>query len=396
MAGQEFIQYGKQTIEEEDIEAIVEVFRENQYLTTGPRVAEFEHQVCALVGAKYGVAVNSGTAGLHCAIRAIDLRVGEQVIVPAISFAATANCVLYEQGIPVFCDVEPGTLNLDPAKLEELVVAGKTRAVIMVDYAGQVPDYHRIRSICTKYDLVLIEDSAHSIGHRIRIDGCLGGYVGSFADLTTFSFHPVKNMTTGEGGMIVTNNLEWAQRMRQFRTHGITTEYQNRKMYEYDITQLGFNYRLTDFQSALGISQLRRVEAWIERRNQIADRYLEAFGCWGEDQRLFWPLENKYGSAYHIFLVLLQLEKLDCDRDQIFAELKEQEQIGVNVHYKPIYLLSLYQQLDQVEASPGLCPVAEDAYARMLTLPLFPSMTDQQVERVIESVNRVVEGHRKT
>lgn len=391
-----FIQYGKQTIEECDIQALVEVFRENQYLTTGPKVAEFEDQVCQLVGVKYGVAVNSGTAALHCAIRAIELQPGEEVIVPAISFAATANCVLYEQGIPVFCDVDPTTLNIDPEKITDLITE-RTRAVIMVDFAGQPPDYHPIRKICNQYKLVLIEDAAHSIGHRISSQKYCPGtgediYVGSYADLTTFSFHPVKNLTTGEGGMTVTNNLEYAKRMRQFRNHGINTEYQNRKLYEYDISDLGYNYRLTDFQSALGTSQLKRVCQWIDRRNQIAQHYLDQFAELSSHD-LFQPLKNKFSCAYHIFVILLNLEKLNCDRDQIFLELKELG-IGVNVHYRPIYLHSFYQKHSIIKSDQGLCPQAEWAYERMITIPLFPTMTQEQIDRVVQTVSSVIEAHR--
>jgi len=388
-----FIQYGKQTLEECDLEAVTEVFRENKYLTTGPRVAEFEKAVCEMVGAKYGFAVNSGTAALHCATRAIQLRPGNEVIVPAITFAASANCVLYEGGIPVFCDVDPETLNLDADKVEALITKN-TRAIIMVDFAGQTADYHALRKICDTHHLVLIEDAAHSIGHQVPESVCPHApYVGAFADLTTYSFHPVKNMTTGEGGMVVTNKKQYADRIKTFRTHGISTEYQDRKLHGYDIVELGYNYRLTDFQCALGLSQLRRVKEWIVRRNQIAFRYLSAFSS-GESADLFTPLENKYGSCYHIFVILLNLEKLNCERDVIFAELKSQG-IGVNVHYRPVYQHTYYREHPQIKSDDGICPVAEDCFQRMITIPLFPTMTEEQIDRVISSVQEVIGGHRK-
>ncbi|MEX0597838.1 MAG: DegT/DnrJ/EryC1/StrS family aminotransferase, partial [Candidatus Paceibacterota bacterium] len=253
------IQYGRQTIDDSDIEAVSNVLRENTFLTTGPKVAEFEQAVCHMIGATYAFAVNSGTAALHLATRAIRLMPGDQVIVPAITFAATANCVLYEGATPVFCDVDPHTLNLDISKVVGLITPS-TKAIIMVDYAGQPADYHELRKICDEYNLVLIEDAAHSIGHQVSGSICPHApYIGSFADITTFSFHPVKNMTTGEGGMTVTNSPLYASRMKTFRTHGISTEYGERKLHGYDIIELGYNYRITDFQCALGLNQLRRV-----------------------------------------------------------------------------------------------------------------------------------------
>ena len=375
-----FIQYGKQTIEECDIQAVVDVLRTNTFLTTGPNVAEFERKVCELVGVKHGIAVNNGTSALHCAIRAIELQPNEEVIVPAISFVATANCVLYERGIPVFCDIEKETMNIDATKIEGLITE-KTRAIIMVDYAGQPPDYETIRAICEKHRLVLIEDAAHSIGHKRGNE-----YVGSYADLTTYSFHPVKNLTTGEGGMIVTNNDEYAKRMRRFRNHGINMEYQNRKLYEYDIVEPGYNYRLTDFQCALGISQLKRVCQWIERRNEIAEKYNQAFKNY---ENIFKPLENRNTCAYHLYVIVLNLENLNENRDNIFKELKDND-IGVNVHYKPIYLMSYYQNNPDIKTNLGLCPNAEWIYQRIITIPLFPTMTEEQIQRVINTVIKVI------
>lgn len=384
MSDSSFIQYGKQTIEEEDINAIVKVFRENQYLTTGPRVKQFEQDVCNLTGATYAISCSNGTAALHCAMFAIGVGKGDEVIVPAITFSATANCVVYEGGTPVFCDVEPDTLNMDVDCLESLIT-DRTCAVIMVDMCGAVPNYTEIRRICDQYGLVLIEDSAHSIG--LKLDN--GLYVGNIADLTTFSFHPVKNMTTGEGGMITTNNKEYAKRMFSFRSHGISVDYKDRKLYEYDIVRIGYNYRLTDFQCALGISQLRRVEKWIARRQEIARIYDQAFEpC----ENLFTHLSNKYGCAYHLYIIKLRLENLDCDRDVIFKELKELN-IGCNVHYRPVYLLTAYQNMENIMSSPGLCPNAEKSYERMITLPLFPTMTDEQIDRVIQTVIHVVSKH---
>lgn len=391
--GMSFIQYGKQTIEEEDIEAVVEVLRENKYLTTGPRVREFEDRVCELVGAKYGIAVSSGTAGLHAAMHAIGIKEGDEVICPAISFAATSNCVLYCGGTPVFCDIEKETMNIDANLIEDLITE-KTRAIIMVDFAGQPADYHMIRKICDRRGLILVEDAAHTIG--LQVKECPRKlYVGAAADLTVYSFHPVKNMTTGEGGMVMTNSEEYAHRMRQFRHHGVNVNYQERRLYEYDVIDLGYNYRITDLQCALGISQLRRVTQWIARRQEIAKTYDLAFESM---KNLFLPLKNKWGCAYHIYVIQLQLENLDCDRDTIFKELKDRG-IGVNVHYRPIYLFSYYLQLGKekrIRAFPGMCPVAEDTYQKIITLPLFPTLTEEQINRVIQTVSEVIGNHQLT
>jgi len=387
------IQYGRQTIDDSDIEAVASVFRENKFLTTGPKVAEFEQAVCKMVSCKYAFAVNSGTAALHLATRAIQLVPGDEVIVPAITFAATANCVLYEGATPVFCDVDPDTLNLDMTKVTQLITP-KTRAIIMVDYAGQPADYHELRRICDQYNLVLIEDAAHSIGHRVDSSVCPHApYIGSFADITTFSFHPVKNMTTGEGGMTVTNNELYASRMKTFRTHGIFTEYNDRKLHGYDIVELGYNYRITDFQCALGLNQLSRVESWIKLRQEIVKQYNTTFNS-VEVTDLIKPITNRFSSCYHIYVILLNLEMLDCDRDTIFGELKNLG-IGVNVHYKPVYLMTYYQNHPNIKTDPGLCPVAEHAYERMITIPLYPTMTQEQIDKVQYTVKNTILMHRK-
>jgi perosamine synthetase len=346
-----------------------------------------------MINVKYAFAVNSGTAALHLATRAIRLVPGDEVIVPAITFAATANCVLYENATPVFCDVDPDTLNLDMTKVVELITP-RTKAVIMVDYAGQPADYHALRRICDQHNLVLIEDAAHSFGHRVAKSVCPHApYIGSFADITTFSFHPVKNMTTGEGGMTVTNNPEYAARMKTFRTHGISTEYGDRKLHGYDIVELGYNYRITDFQCALGLNQLSRVEEWIRRRHEITQQYDAVFREEGV-QDLIKPVANQFSSCHHIYVILLNLELLDCDRDVVFAELKDQG-IGVNVHYKPVYLMSYYQNHPGLMTNVGLCPVAEDAYQRMITIPLYPTMTQEQIDKVKNVVKDTVMRHRK-
>lgn len=365
------LQYGKQTIEDEDIQAVVEVLRENQYLTTGPRVAQFEDKVATMSGYKYGVAVANGTAALHCAAFAIDIKEDDEVIVPGISFIASSNCIVYQGGTPVFCDIEEETMNINPDKIEPLIT-DKTKAIVCVDFAGQLCDYKKIRAIADKYNLHIIEDAAHSLG---KLEA-------NCADLVTLSFHPVKNITTGEGGMVLTNNEEFYKRMRMFRNHGIDMDYKNRKLHYYDMIGLGYNYRITDFQCALGLSQLSRLDIWITRRNDIAAIYNKAF----KDLKTIEPLKLNFPCAYHIYIIKLNLDKLQHDRDYYFQKLRELG-VGTNVHYSPIYLHSFYR--GRFGYPEGLCPVVEDVYKRIITLPLFPTMTDENIEKVILSIREL-------
>ncbi len=267
------IPYGRQSICEDDIEAVVNVLR-SDWLTTGPMVETFEKAVAAFVGAKYAVAVSSGTAALHTALYAAGITKGNEVLVPPMTFAATANSVVFQSGTPVFVDVDSDSLLIDPEKVKAKIGA-KTKAIIAVDYAGQPCNYDALREIAKKNNLLLVSDACHAIGGKYR-----NVMVGSLADLTVFSFHPVKHITTGEGGMVVTDNFEYAERMRRFRNHGIVTDYRQRaKMatWYYEMADLGYNYRLTDIQCALGVSQLSKLPGWILRRREIARIYDEAF-----------------------------------------------------------------------------------------------------------------------
>jgi len=361
------IPYGKQTIRDEDIQAVVDVLKENNYLTTGHRVDLFEQKLCSYTGAKYCVAVSNGTAALHCAIKAINLKPENEVIVPAISFVASANCVLYMGATVVFCDIDKDTLNIDVNKLESLISL-KTVAIISVDMAGNPVNFNEINHICKKYGLYHISDSAHSIGasyNNIKI--------GNLADLTTFSFHPVKNITTGEGGAILTNNNEFYNIIRRFRSHGIDQDYRNRHFHYYDMIDLGYNYRITDIQCALGISQLNMLDTYISKRRNIAHIY---------DMQLK-PQYKKYrqiNGAYHIYIVRLPD---DLDRDTVYKYMLSHG-VGCNVHYKPIYLHSFYKNLGYTE---GLCPIAEETYKQILTLPMYPTLTDDDQNKVINCLN---------
>lgn len=372
------LQYGKQTIDQSDKEAILAVLDENKYLTTGPYVTKFEDDIAEHLNKKHAVAVNSGTAALHCAVHALQAPLGSEIIVTTLSFVATANCVLYCNLIPVLCDIDPNTLNIDIDKAEKLIT-NKTVAIIAVDFAGQLCDYIKLRSICDKYKLYLIEDAAHSLG----VDG-----VGKYADLTTLSFHPVKNITTCEGGMIVTDNQLFSERMKQFRTHGISVDYKKREetgSHYYEMLELGFNYRIPDLLCALGSSQLKRLPQFIKRRNEIAQRYDKVF----IPLKGITPLKQQFSSAYHIYVIKLNLDQLSATRDQVFKALKA-EGIGVNIHYMPIHMHPYYKENIKNIKNIEL-PIAEKIYQQIITLPLFPTMTDKDIDYVIKGVKKVIE-----
>lgn len=377
--------YGRQTVDDADIEAVVRVLR-SDWLTTGPVVGQLEGAFAARVGATHAVVVNSGTAALHAAAFAAGIRPGDEVVVPALTFAASANCVLYQGGTPVFADVRPDTLNLDPAAVEA-VITPCTRAIVAVDYAGQPADLDELGAIARQHDLQLIEDAAHALGATYH-----GHPVGAISPLSTFSLHPVKHITTGEGGIITTQDELLAQRMRWFRNHGITTDHRQRAEkggWFYEMMDLGYNYRLPDLNCALGLSQLGRLDAWLERRRAIARRYNAAFA---EVSGMAPPVSlPDREPAWHIYPLRLDLAQLRVGRAEVFSALRA-ENIGVNVHYIPVYWHPYYQALGYRK---GICPKAEDAYQRLITLPLFPAMTDQDVANVIEAVHKVVTAYRR-
>ena len=374
--------YGRQQLDDADVAAVVECLR-GDWLTTGPRVEEFEQRVAERVGVRHAVAVSSGTAALHTAAFAAGLGPGDEAVVPPLTFAATANAVLYQGATPVFADVRPDTLTLDPARVREKLTP-RTRAIVAVDFAGHPADLDELRELARARGLALLDDAAHALGAEYR-----GRPVGGQADLTTFSFHPVKHVTTGEGGMVVTDDAALAARAARFRNHGITTgaaeRFQSGEWF-YEMADLGFNYRLTDVQCALGLSQLAKLDRFLARRAAIAARYREALGSLAGVALQAVAPDVRH--AWHIFPLLLDLERLAADRRAIFTALRA-EGIGVNVHYIPVYWHPYYQRLGYPK---GLCPVAERAYERLLTLPLFPAMEDRDVDDVVAAVAKVV-GH---
>ena len=379
------LNYGKQTIDESDKQAVLDVLNENKYLTTGPRVTEFENRVKQYCNVKYACAVNSGTAALHLAVHAVNLKNTDEVIVTCLSFVASANCILYCGAKPVFCDIDEDTMNIDPNKIEALITKN-TKAIIVVDFAGQPCDYHKIIPIVKKHNLVLIEDASHSFG--CQINSCIKKpKVGSFADITTFSFHPVKNITTCEGGMTVTNNEKYYKRMKAFLTHGITKDYKDREKnasHYYEMVDLGYNYRIPDLLCALGISQMNKIDLFIKRRQEIAKVYDEKLKSFNN---YLVPLRQKCESAYHIYVIKLNLQNLKVDRNTIFKALKA-EGIGVNVHYMPIHLHPYYK--NNLGTYNGMMPVAEKVYKQIITLPIFPTMTEKNIEEVVNSIKKII------
>lgn len=376
--------YGHQVITDEDVTAVSAVLR-SEYLTTGPEVARFEREFAAFVGAGHAVAVNSGTAALHAAVAAAGIGDGDEVIVPPLTFAATANCVRYVGGRVVFADVRPDTLTLDPVAVKNALTP-RTRAVIAVDYAGQPADLDELTDIAAERKLILIEDAAHAIGATYR-----DRPVGSIARLTTFSLHAVKQMTSGEGGVITTNDAALAGSMRTFRNHGIGRDARTRESeasWEYDLSELGFNYRLTDIQSALASSQLRRLPAGLARRREIVERYRRDLAD-VEEIELLSSLPDRR-SGWHLFVIKLRLDRLRVDRRTLFRALRA-ENIGVNVHYIPTPWFTYYQRLGYAR---GGWPVAEAAYERLLTLPLWAGMSDRDAADVVTAVRKVIAAYR--
>ena len=368
-----FLPYGKQEIGDADIAAVVEALTSG-WLTTGPRVSQFEKAFAEHCGAKEAVAVNSGTAALHCALRAIGLHTGDEVIVPALTFAASANAAIYEGGTPAFADVEPDTLLMDPDSVRARITP-RTKAIVAVDYAGQPADYDTLRDIAAPRGIRIIADACHAPGATYN-----GRNTGTLGDISCFSFHPVKHMTTCEGGMAVTDDEALAAHMRRFRNHGIDSDHRSREAagaHAYDMKELGFNYRLPDVQCALGMAQLPRLGGWVHARQKIAALYDRAFAQM--DQVTPLRTRSDRTNAHHLYVV-----KLDpaLDRDAVFAHLRGQG-IGANVHYAPVYLHSYYQQRGYAK---GLCPVAERASRHILTLPMFPTMTEADVNRVVEAL----------
>lgn len=367
------IPYGKQTIEQDDIQAVVDVLK-SDFLTTGPKIAEFEQTVADYVGAKYAVAISNGTSALHAACFAAGIGPGDEVITTPLTFAASANCVLYCGGTPVFADVDPKTYNIDPEDIRRKIT-DRTKAIIAVHLAGQPCDMDAIHSIAREYGLIVIEDGAHALGSVYK-----GKKVGSMSDMTTFSFHPVKPITTGEGGMIVTDNEDFYKKMVLFRSHGITRDdsmmTRNDGPWFYQQFDLGYNYRITDIQCALGCSQMKKLDRFLARRKEIVARYNEAFA---DCDNIITPYQlSDTESGWHLYIVQVK----NCDRRQVFEAMREKG-IGVNVHYIPVYMHPYYQEHGYENVH---CANAEEIYSHIISLPLYPGLTSEQQDYVIDTL----------
>ena len=375
--------YGHQYIDEADIQAVVDVLR-SDYLTCGPKITELEEKLCQITGAKYAVVCSNGTAALHLACMAAGVTVGDEVITTPITFAASANCALYCGAKPVFADINEETYNIDPANVEALTNE-KTKAVVAVDFTGQSVELDRLMKHCRKHNLVLIEDGAHVIGTRYN-----GKCNGSIADMTTLSFHPVKTVTCGEGGAVLTNNEEYYKRLILYRTHGITRvpdqmENEADGPWYYEQIALGMNYRLTDMQAALLISQLNKLPVFSKRRKEIVKAYNEAF--LKLPQIIVQKEIPESDTTRHLYILRLNRERLKIDRKQFFEALAA-ENICCNVHYIPTYYFPYYEKLGYKR---GLCPKAEKLYEEIISLPLYYAMTDQDVQDVIGAVTKIAE-----
>lgn len=375
------IHYGHQYIDDADIQAVVEVLK-SDYLTCGPKIEELEQKLCALTGAKYAVVCANGTAALHIAALSAGVGEGDEVITTPITFAASANCALYCGARPVFADIDPETYNIDPEKAEALITP-KTKAVVAVDYTGQSAALDPLRELCRKHGLILIEDGAHVIGTKYK-----GRPNGSISDMTTFSFHPVKTVTGGEGGAVLTNNEAFYEKLLLYRAHGITRkeelmEHTPDGPWYYDQIALGYNYRMTDMQAALIISQLNKLPQFSRRRKEIVKRYDEAFSG---NPALFVQREiPESDTTRHLYILRIVPERLKIDRKQFFAALAA-ENVCCNVHYIPTYYFPYYEKLGYRR---GLCPNAEKLYEEIITLPLYYGMTGEDVESVIEAVLKI-------
>ncbi|MCM1191828.1 MAG: UDP-4-amino-4,6-dideoxy-N-acetyl-beta-L-altrosamine transaminase [Butyrivibrio sp.] len=381
------IYYGRQCIEQDDIDAVAAVLR-SDLITCGPQVQALEKELCEVTGAKYAVVVANGTAALHLAALAAGFGEGDEVIVSSITFAASANCVLYCGATPVFADIKPDTYNIDPEAVEKLITP-RTKGIVAVDFTGQSVEHDALRAVCEKHKLLLIEDAAHAIGTKYR-----GQPIGSIADMTCFSFHPVKTVTAGEGGAITTNDEQLYRRLMRVRTHGITRN-QDEMVHPTDAAwyneqvELGYNYRMTDFQAALLRSQLKKLPAFSARRKEIAEKYDRAFADMPEltVQREI----PESDTTRHLYILRLKPEKLRCDRRQFFDALSA-ENVQPQVHYLPVYWHSYYEKLGYKR---GLCPNAEKYYEEVMSIPLYYSLTDRDVEDVIHAVKKVVEYYRQ-
>lgn len=377
----QYLPYGRQWIDEDDVQAVVKVLNGN-YLTTGPAVSNFEKNFAKYVNADYAVAFSNGTAALHGACYVAGIGEGDEVITTPMTFASSANCILYQGATPVFVDICNDTYNIDPKKIKEKI-SSKTKAIIPVDFTGQPADLNEIKKIANEHNLIVIEDAAHAVGATYEEKK-----VGTISDMTMFSFHPVKHITTGEGGIITTNNKEYYENLIQFRSHGITRDndklLENHGPWYYEMQFLGYNYRMNDIQAALGTSQLKKSDKFVETRRHYASLYNESFS---KVSQLKIPYQSSNrDSSWHLYIIRLELDQLNGTRRDIFEALQK-ENIGVNVHYIPVHYQPFYKNLGYEK---DILPIAEKLYEEIISLPLFPKMQEKDVRDVISAVKKVI------
>ncbi len=382
-----WLPFHRPSVEEDEIAEVVETLR-GGWLTTGPRTRQFEREFADYVGAKHAVAVNSATAAMHLALEAIGLRPGDEVIVPAYTFTATAEVVMYFNARPVIVDVDPHTLNLDPAAVE-VAVTERTRAIMPVDFAGVPCEYDALREIARRHQLVLLEDAAHALPSRYRDE-----MVGNIADLTAFSFYATKTLATGEGGMLVTDNDDWAERAQMMSLHGMSRDAWKRHTAEgswfYEVVAPGFKYNMTDIAAALGLLQLTKQERFLDARASIARKYDAAFRALPEVEPPTVPVHTE--TSWHLYVLRLNLERLKVDRAEV-VEALHAENVGTSVHFIPLHLHPVYR--DRFAYRPDSFPIAHQEYRRVISLPIFPSMSDADVDDVIGAVQKVVRHYRR-
>lgn len=379
--------YGHQYLDQTDYDAVLDVLK-SDYLTCGPMIGELEAKLCEITGAKYAVVCSNGTAALHMAAMAAGIKEGDELITTPITFAASANCALYCGAKPVFADINEKTYNIDPASVEEHITPA-TKAVVAVDYTGQAVELDRLQAICKEHNLVLIEDAAHSIGTKYNGKG-----IGSVADMTTFSFHPVKTITGGEGGAVLTNNEEYYKKLLLYRSHGITRvpelmEHEIDGPWYYEQIDLGYNYRITDIQAGLIISQLDKLEMFCKRRKELVARYNDAFSK--NDAIVVQEEIPESDTTRHLYILRLNTENLTINRREFFDALAA-ENVCCNVHYIPVYYFPHYKRLGYEK---GLCPKAEKLYDEMITLPLYYGMSDKDCDDVIKAVEKIAAYYHK-